>query len=82
MSEYHEAKGASLKELREKKRKENLHHLTVHAHRDATPEHPMWIVGHHTSEEDSNPTEREFSSGHEMLAHIANQASVPEEEGE
>ena len=82
MSEYHEAKGASLKKLREKKREENLHHLSVHGHPDGTPDSPKWIVAHHLSEEDRNPVEHEFDNGTDMLRHVAEHASVPEEEGE
>jgi len=82
MSEYHESKGASLKDMRDKKRQENLHHLRVHAHPDGSPESPRWIVAHHSGENSEPSAEHEFDSGHEMLAHIANHASVPEESEE
>jgi hypothetical protein len=75
---YVEARGESLKlkHLREADRE--LDHLRVKAHPDGTPESPRWIVEHFASEHDKNPQVYEFDDGHEMLAHVAEHACVPE----
>ena len=77
MSHYAEAKGASLKQLRERKQRQELDHIRVHAHEDGTPENPKWVIAHH-NEPDGEPAEQfEFSDGGEMLAHVAKHAHVP-----
>jgi hypothetical protein len=81
MAEYVEVHGASLKNSREKEREADLHHLTIHAHSDATPESPKWIVAHHHSENDDRPAEHVFDDGHSMLRHIAEHAAVPPDDG-
>jgi hypothetical protein len=76
MTHYVEAKGKKHKPKRE------LHHLKVLAHPDGTPESPRWVIEHHAEETDSpDPEKHEFTDGHEMLAHVANCANVPEMEG-
>jgi hypothetical protein len=62
---------------------EELHHLRVHAHLDATRESPKWVVMHHYSEDGNGDYERrEFTDGMKMLRHIARHAHVPGFEGE
>jgi hypothetical protein len=76
---YTESHGPSLKKSRELERQKNVHHLRVFGHADGTPESPKWVIEHHRSEDDSSPAVHEFDQGHEMLAHIAEHAGVPEE---
>jgi hypothetical protein len=76
---YTEARGPSLKKTREWEREKNLHHLRIYGHVDGTPDSPRWIVEHHGSENEGNPAEHEFDNGQEMLAHVAEHASVPSE---
>ena len=76
---FTEAHGPSLKKTRELEREKNLHHLRIYGHADGTPESPKWIVQHHSSENDREPAQHEFDAGHEMLAHVAEHASVPSE---
>jgi hypothetical protein len=57
-------------------RKDNLHHLRIYGHSDGG-----WLVEHHSAENDAHPTEHVFENGHEMLAHVAEHAAVPEESG-
>lgn len=79
---YHESKGKSLKDMRDQKRKENLNHLRIYAHEEGTPESPRWLIEHHSSENDSEPSVHEFDSGKDALAHIGQHASMSEEESE
>ena len=76
---YSEAHGASLKKSRELERAKHLHHLRIYAHEEGSSKSPRWLVEHHSKEQDENPAQHDFSDGSEMLAHIANHASVPEE---
>jgi len=78
MSKYVESRGPSLKNSREMERASNLHHIRIYGHSDGTSESPRWLVEHHTSENDSRPTEHTFDNGHDMLAHVAEHAAVPE----
>ncbi len=73
---YHEGHGKSLKEMRDQKKKEGLHHLRIHAHPHGTPDKPKWLVLHHASEDDANPEGYEFDSGAEMLGHVAEHSGV------
>jgi hypothetical protein len=77
MSETVTVRGQSLKNQREKEREADLHHLRIFAHPAGTPEEPRWVVERHGSEDDPRPTAMEFSNGHDMLAYIADHASVP-----
>lgn len=80
MPGYVEIHGRSLKDSRQREREADLHHIRIHGHEDGTPESPRWVVSHHVSDNDPKPTEFVFEDGHEMLAHIAEHASVPEPE--
>ncbi len=76
---YHEISATGPSLSREAKRKAELHHIRIFGSPDATREKPAWIIEHHSSPRDRNPETHEFTDGHEMLAHIANNSGVPEE---
>jgi len=80
MSNYVESRGPSLKHSRELERADNLHHIRVYRHSDSTPVNPRWLVEHHTSENDSHPTEHTFDDGKKLLAHVAEHTAVPDED--
>ena len=73
---FTEAKGPSLKHARELDR--DVHHLRIYGSADGSPESPRWIVEHHSTEHDKNPQTHYFENGNEMLAHVAQNAYVPE----
>ena len=75
---YTEAHGPSLKKERERE----LEHLRIYAKPESDHEAPAWVVVHHFVSPTHEPVELEFSDGHEMLRHIANEAAVPEESHE
>ncbi len=74
---YHEHAGASLKASRERERMRELHHLRIYATRDASHEHPRWLVEHFADEEGEPFDQHEFTDGADLLAHIIDHASVP-----
>jgi hypothetical protein len=72
-----EAHGPSLKEARELDKAKQLDHIRLYAAEGGTPESPRWLVQHHASANDRKPVEHVFDDGHEMLRHVAEHASVP-----
>ncbi len=82
MSEYVESRGPSLSREKKGEDQDGPHHLGIYAHPDATPESPRWVVCSYKTETDQTPDETEFTDGHEMLAHIAEVAAVPNDSDE
>jgi hypothetical protein len=71
---YHESHGPSLKQARERKRGEDVHHIRIYGHPEGTPEARKWVVEHHSSENDDSPTVHEFDDGQLLLNHLGTHA--------
>ena len=83
---YREKCGKSLKEARHSKR--SLDFISIHAHPDASPERPAWLVVHHYGDEsgprgtshwmrkEHEPEAHEFGDHREMIAHVHKHTST------
>jgi hypothetical protein len=77
MSEYVESTGDSLKQARDSAHEKAIDHIRIYPHRASTDSKPRWSVAVHHSADDDRPSNRDFTDGHAMLAHVADTAHVP-----